>query len=279
LLVSIASAKIVLADANATVTIDVNVSQTASITVIPTTLNWTSVNTGAAGGIKNLTVKNVGSINVSQIYSYVDTLVTESARPYGSSDPKSYSAGGVIVIRNETDTKYYFAGRLEWNWTQDIPNHLWTAVTSPVSWGYVRNTSSDYVWVVGNGTAGRCNESSAQFSVETDVDLGTAATRTPDNTVSMTTSASDPNNWGYALMTSGPLLDHCVAVNTACTKVYIYKFDKRANFSGCTGANYLLSSTLTPGNTIQLSLDAWVPNGYPGGFLNQTILTVYATST
>jgi hypothetical protein len=28
-----------------------------------------------------------------------------------------------------------------------------------------------------------------------------------------------------------------------------------------------------------LSLDAWVPNGYPAGFLNQTVLTIYATST
>jgi hypothetical protein len=279
LLVSITASVSVLADANDTVTIDVNVTQTASIMVMPDTLNWTSVNTGSAGGLKYLNVKNSGSINVSQIYSYVDTLVTESARPYGSSNSRSYSAGGVIVIRNETDTQHYFAGRIEWNWTSDIPNHAWTSVTSPVSWGYVRNTSSDYVWVVGNGTAGRCNETGAQFAVETDVDLGTLATRTPINAISLTTSAGDPNNWGYGLVSTGTLAGHCVAVNTACTKVYMYKYDKRSNFTGCTGANYLQATNLVPGYTMTLSLDAWVPNGYPAGFLNQTVMTVYATSS
>ena len=279
MLVSITASAGVLADANSTVTIDVNVSQTASITVMPTTLNWTSVNTGAAGGTKYLNVKNAGSINVSQIYSYVDTLTTESTRPYGSSDPKSYSAGGVISIRNETDTQNYFAGRIEWNWTQDIPNHVWTSVTSATSWGYLRNTSSDYVWVVGNGTAGRCNETGAQFALETDVDLGTAATRTPINAISLTTSAGDSANWGYGAVTTGTLAGYCVAVNTACTKVYVYKYDKRSNFTGCTNANYLQTANLMPGNTITLSLDAWIPNGYPGGMLNQTIMTVYATST
>jgi hypothetical protein len=276
---TVITVKPVLADVNDTVTIDVNVTATASIAVYPETLNWTSVATGAAGGLKYLTVKNTGSLNVSNIYSYVDTLVTESARPYGSSDPKAYSAGGVIAIKNESAAGYSFAGRLEWNWTQDIPNHVWGAVTSPTSWGYFRNTSNDYVWVLGNGTAGRCNESSAQFSVETDVDLGTAATRTPDNTFSIITSAGDPQNWGYASITTGPLTGYCVAAKTDCSKIYIYKYDKRTNFTGCGGAFYLQSGNLVPGSTTILSLDAWVPNGYPSGFLNQTVLTVYATSS
>jgi hypothetical protein len=268
-----------LADANDTVAIDVNVTQTASIMVVPETLNWTSVATGSAGGLKYLTVKNTGSLNVSQIYSYVDTLVTEPVRPYGISDPKSYSAGGVVTLKNESAAGYSFAGRLEWNWTQDIPNHVWTAVTSAKSWGYFRNTSNDYVWVLGNGTAGRCNETGAQFSVETDVDLGSAATRTPDNTAPLTTSAGDPANWGYGALASGPLSGYCVAASTDCSKVYIYKYDMRSAFGGCTNAAYLQTANLIPGNTITLSLDAWVPNGYPGGFLNQTVLTVYATSS
>ncbi len=270
--------KTVLADVNTTVTIDVNVTTVASITVWPTSLNWTSVNTGATGGLKYLTVKNAGSINVSSIYAYVDTLTTEPVRPYGLAYSKNYSAGGVIVIANETDTKLYFAGRIEWNWTQDIPNHLWT-VTSPKAWGYFRNASNDYVWVVGNGTAGRCNESGAQFSIETNWDLGTEATRTPDNTVSLAASTDDPQNWGYADVTAGPLTGHCVAVATDCTKVFIYHFDKRNSFKGCTGSSFLQAANLVPGYTMILTLDAWVPNGYPAGFLNTTTLTIYATSS
>ena len=271
--------KPVLADVNDTVTIDVNVTQVASITVWPETLNWTSVSTGGVGGVKYVNVKNTGSLNVSQIYAYVDTLITEPVRPYGLAYAKNYSAGGVITLMNETDSKYYFAGRLEWNWTQDIPNNDWSAVTTPVSWGYFRNTSSDYVWVLGSGTDDRCNESDAQFSIESDVDLGTTATRTPANTFTMSTSAGNPEEWGYTSITTGPLAGHCVAAYYDCSKIYIYNFDKRSSFSGCSNAEYLQAANMVPGYSIILSLDAWVPNGYPAGFLNQTILTVYATSS
>ena len=266
--------KPVLADANDTVTIDVNVTQAASITVWPETLNWTSINTGEAGGVKYLTLKNAGSLNVTEIYAYVDTLITEASRPYGSADPKSYSAGGVITLKNETDSKYYFAGRIEWNWTQDIPNHDWSAVNpSPIAWGYFRNTSNDYVWVLGNGTT---NCTDGKFSIETDIDLGTLATRTPGNTFTLIPNSD--KNWGYASVTSGPLNQHCVAAYYDCSKIYIYNFDKRSNFTGCTGAEYLQAANLVPGYTIILSTDAWVPNGYPAGYLNTTTLTVYATA-
>ncbi|MFH1473658.1 MAG: hypothetical protein ABIE55_02070 [Candidatus Aenigmatarchaeota archaeon] len=278
--ITLISTTLVLAAANDTVTIDVNVTEAAAIVVIPDTLNWTSVATGQVGGIKNLTVKNAGSINVTQIYAYIDTLVTEIARPYGSSDPLDFSAGGVITLRNETDTKYYFAGRIEWNWTQDIPNHDWSALTTSdaTAWGYFRNTSSDYVWVLGNGTAGRCNETNTQFSVETDVDIGTTGTRTPTNTISITASSNDPNNWGYGSMITGPLTGHCVAVTTNCDKIFIYNFDRRSNFTDCANTDYLFAGNLTPGSTFITRVDAWVPNGYPAGFLNQTTLTVYASS-
>jgi hypothetical protein len=270
----------VLADVNDTVTIDVNVTAAAAIVVVPDILNWTTVSTGQAGGVKYLTVKNAGSINVSDVYAYIDTLITEGARPYGSGDPKDFSAGGVITLKNETDSAYYFAGRIEWNWTQDIPNHNWTAVdvVDAVAWGYFRNTSNDYVWVLGNGTAGRCNETNTQFSVETDVDIGTAGTREPDNTISISASSNDPEHWGYGSMTSGPLAGHCIAAYYDCTKIFIYNFDKRTNFTDCTNAEYLFAGNLTPGSTFIIEADAWVPNGYPAGFLNQTVLTVYASS-
>ena len=273
----------VLADANATVTIDVNVTQAASIIVVPETLNWTSVDTGQPGGVQNLTIKNSGSLNVTQIYAYIDTLEGESIRPYGSDDPTDFSAGGVIVLKNETDSAYLFAGRIEWNWTQDIPNHLWSALTTSdaTAWGYFRNTSNDYVWVLGNGTDGRCNESSAQFALETDVDIGTTDTRTPTLT-SITRDTGDAD-WGYFSVNQAPLNGACVAASWDCTKIYIYKYDMRGtapyDFNNCNNAAYLQATNLTPGYTIILQTDAWVPNGYPAGFLNQTILTVYATST
>lgn len=280
--ITVITIKPALADASNTTTIDVNVTEYSSISIWPTVLNWTSVAVGHTGGPKNLTIKNVGSINVSNMYAYVDTLSKELGRPYGSSNPKNYSAGEVITLENETDAQYYYAGRIEWNWTEDIPNHNWGNVTSPVAWGYFRNVTDDYVWVVGNGTAGKCNVSDAQFSIENVPDLGTIDTRTPPVPTNMVNNFND-SSWSYfSIDEAGPLNRYCVAVYRDCSKIYIYNFDKRGsgagNFSSCTNSDYIRAANLVPGDTTILKADAWVPNGYPAGWLNTTILTVYATS-
>ena len=277
-----------LADANATVLIDVNVTETASITVIPSELNWTGVGTGQVGGAENLTIKNAGSLNVTFIHGYVDTLDGEPLRPYGSGDPTDFSAGGVITIRNETNETYYFAGRIEWNWTEDIPNHDWQYVISPVAWGYFRNTSNDYVWALGNGTPPAadptgiyCNNTDAEFAIEDQVDIGTQGSRTPEDASITATTADAEYAYFEVDRTGSPLIDHCVAAYYDCSKVYIYKYDQRTspNFAGCGNSDYLQQANLTPGDTIQIRVDAWVPNGYPAGYLNTTTLTIYATSS
>ena len=88
----------VLADANDTVTIDVNVTQAAAITVVPDTLSWTGVSTGSAASVQYLNIKNSGSINVSSIHAYIDTLESEPSRPYGSADPSDFSAYFTIEL-------------------------------------------------------------------------------------------------------------------------------------------------------------------------------------
>ena len=256
-----------------TVTIDVNISTTAQIILLPESLSWAQVATGSAGGHKNITLKNAGSVNVSQIYAYVDTLEDESTRPYGSDNPASYAAGGVLTIKNETDSSYYFLGRLEWNWTQDIPNHVWN-VNSPVAWGYFRNTTNDYVWVLGNGTDGMCNASGAQFKIESDIDLGTAATRTPDVDGGTVETAGE---WGLFKISSTPLTGYCVAAYYDCSKIYIYNYDKRTNLGNCDNSDYLHEGQLASGSTIILRIDPWVPVGIPAGDLNTTTLTVIAS--
>jgi hypothetical protein len=273
---------------NDTVIIDVNVSSISQITLLPSTLTWVTVGAGTAGGHKNITVKNTGSLNLTQIYAYVDTLVKESTRPYGTGDPGKYSAGGVLTIRNETDNTYFYLGRIEWNWTQDIPNHNWGNVTSPIAWGYFRNLTDDYVWVLGNGTAGYCNNTTTQFAIEDNADVGTVATRTPDK-ATIALNGND-TNWTYFSVNraTSSLYQYCVAAYYDCSKIYIYKFDKRdgnlnESFAGCTGnADYLYSGSgaegpLMPGSTIILKVDPWVPYGTPAGNLNTTTLTVVAT--
>jgi len=267
---------------NDNVTIDVNVTQAASITVVPDSLNWTGIGTGGVGGIEYLNIKNSGSLNVSQIYAYVNTLETEPVKPYATGNPLSYSAGGVITLKNETDAAHFFAGRIEWNWTQDIPNHDWSNVddVDAIAWGYFRNASNDYVWVLGNGTDGYCNNTNAEFAIEYDVDLGTTETRKPEGSYAIESESSE---WGFVGITDGssPLNNYCVAAYYDCSKIYIYHYDKRTspNFASCDNSGYIQQLNLTPGYTIILEVDAWVPNGYPSGWLNTSVLTVYAGST
>jgi hypothetical protein len=284
----ISTTVIAYGNANDTVTIDVNVSSVSQITLFPDTLTWTNVDAGTNATPKNITLKNTGSLSLTDIYAYVGTLEDESLRPYGSGNPGKYSAGGVLVIRNETNTSvwpYYNLGRIEWNWTVDIPNHNWGNVTSPVAWGYFTNLTNDYVWVLGNGTNGFCNNTATQFAIEDHADVGTLGTRSPDKT---TISPDDSDgNWTYfSINRTSSVLNHtCVAAYYDCSKIYIYKFDERnsnPDFAKCANAAYLYNGggtegTLMPGDTIIFKVSPWVPHGTPSGDLNTTTLTVIAS--
>jgi hypothetical protein len=91
----------------------------------------------------------------------------------------------------------------------------------------------------------------------------------------LTTITAAPKEWAYAQITSGTLADHCIAAFWNCQKVFIYKFDKRSNFTDC--GKYLYNDWLTPGGTIILRADAWIPRGIPAGNLTRATLTIEAT--
>ena len=264
-------------DVNDTATINVSVKAVAQITVSPKILSWVDVQPGHVGGTKLLDIINTGSKNVTQIYAYVDTLQDETERPYGSANATKYAAGGVIVFKNETYDKFFFAGRLEWNWTEAISNLNTNNVNSPVAWGFFRNTSFEYVWLLGNGTDGYCNNTGAQFAIEDDVDNGTTETRTP-TTTNINRDGGDAN-WGYFSVNraSSPLYGSCVAAYYDCSKIYIYKYDKRSGFTNCGNSEYVQNVYLPPGDVHTLTLDVYMPYGIPNGVLNTATFTVYAS--
>jgi hypothetical protein len=261
----------------ATSTMDANVtiSSVSEITVSPTTLNWTNVALGAAGGAKALNVKNTGSVNVTDLYVYPDTITDEGLRPYGNGSSAAYAAGGIISISNITTAQYFFLGRLEWNWTESLQNLNTTNLDSPVSWGFYKNASQEYIWAAGNGTDGLCNNTGAQLAVSTLIDTGTMATRTPVTT-SITNSYQDAS-YSYFTVGAGPLNGYCVAVNSTCEKIYIYKYDKRAGFTQCTNSKFLTANQIAPGDIIQLNADVFVPFGLPTGELTRATVTFVAT--
>ena len=255
-----------------TATVNVSVSSKVEISILPDVFNFTSLAPGDAGPFLSFQIKNTGSVNVTNIFAYVDTLDKETERPYGTSNASKYSAGGVLLIKNETDTQPWFLGRIEWNLTYDVPN---SNLGSAVAWGYFRNTTSEYLWAVSNGT-NNCTDGT--FAIEDDPDTGSTDTRTPTATDIVNEGTSD-GYWGLFSVNraTSPLYGYCVAVYWDCTKIYIYKYDKRANFTSCSNSEYLQADYLAPNDAHNAELTAYIPLGMPYGNLSQAILTIEAT--
>ena len=264
-----------------TADVEVTVEAYAEITLNPTDLNWSNVNIGSPGGAKNLTIKNTGSVNVTNIYIYPDTLTDESTSPYASSDPQGYAAGGLITAINQTGAEqYYFVGRVEWNWTEYLTNTDLSNLSAPVSAGFFKNTSREYFWAAGANSSGDdslCNQTDAEFALDDDIDIGIIGTRTP-STVDIVHDASN-KQWGiFSVNRAGsPLNGYCVAVNRTCDKIYIYKYDKRALFASCVNSQFLNTHQLTPGQVESLTLDIFAPRGLPAGTMKQATLTFVAS--
>jgi len=275
------------------ITINVSVESVTQIRINPTSVNWTTINPGSTGGVREIDVINIGSTNVTGIYGYVDTIADESMNPIGNSSAQAYAAGGVLTLRrNETGTLHYFAGRLDWNYTRTADAiQLITLPTGAVSWGWARNASYEYVWAVVNGTPMNatdgfgCNETGTVIRMNKYDDVGNTTTRDVN---SVSTSypggwqGSTPD-WGLFSFEEGPWAGYCVAVFRNCTKIYSYKFDKRntggTNFAQCNNTQYFNTTTFIGPNEVQtINLDSWVPYGTPAGDLLQGTLTIYATT-
>ncbi len=172
----------------------------------------------------------------------------------------------------------YFNGRIEWNWTTTISNIDLSNLDDPVAWGFFKNTSTEYVWAIGNGTGGLCNNSGAQFGIDDDIDDGTQSTRTPEIT-NFDTPDNLGANWSVFSIdrTGSPLEGHCVAVHTSCTKIYIYKYDYRSEFPDCNIRGYIEDVMTPSGESEILTLDAYIPKGIPDGNMSSSVLTVFTS--
>jgi len=273
-----------------TITVDVNVLETTVINIVQDSLSWTGVTPGEETSTQTIDVKNVGSKNVTGIYGYVDTLTDETSNPTGSSNPQSYAAGGVLTLKkNNTGEDFWFAGRLEWNYTDNI--ELISLPSGADSWGWFHNTSYEYVWALAytgeqiNSTHG-CNTSNTLVTLRINKykDNGTAVTRDVSGSNSVAgTFESAKEDWGIFKFSDGPLNGYCVATYIDCSKLYIYKYDRRSTagteFGVCTNSAYLnTTEKLLPGNIQKIGLNVRMPYGIPSGNLKTATLTIFAES-
>lgn len=290
-LMALLTAPAAFAATNDTITVTVNVSSVAELTVLPSSLSWTAGNLGAVSPgtnspESNIIIKNTGSVNLTSIYLNASTLAEESANPLSTPNASAYSSAGFIMVRNSTNGTYVHAGRLEWNLSSILTNetlNIGPTVTN-YSHGWYRNSSgSDYLWKLENGTVtggpGNCSASNAAFTIKTIPETSTTMSRNlaDGNTVTCTNTAGG-SDWAVFDCNSGPLGGSCVAAHYTCTKIYIYKYNyDTSQFPACSNRRYVDSTALIPGAETSMTLFAAVPKGTPSGTAMQGTLTLLAT--
>lgn len=270
-----------------TFNVTVNISAFAEITVLPTSLSWTQVQPGTNGATKNISIKNTGTVNISTLEVMTNTITMEPTNPLDSGDASKYAATGFLIVKNRSaGVAYTQLGRLEWNLTKPLAGETLPAVESVWAHGWYRNSSeNDYLWLLENGTGGRCNETGTTFQIKTAPENATNQKRDLTTEVTNTVCGGSYVNqsgkaWGVFTCagTGNPLAGQFVAVYYDCTKIYIYNHDKTNSlFPTVSGVPYLWSEVLTPSTETYMDLIAAIPQGVPAGDTREATVTITAT--
>ncbi len=257
-----------------TTEIALNISEVASISVIPTYLEWIQVTPGTNGTPESITIKNTGSTNFTYLYASVDSFAEETTNPLFTGNPADYTAGSFLVLKNSTDTEYRFVNRMEWNYTDTLDNYVPTS--GAVSRGFFKNITKEYLWDIVDDSNNQClNTSEMTFTIKTVPDNG--ANRDMSSNTVTGTGGSNTTTWSSWTFSSGPLSGYCVAVYHDCTKIMVYQWDHNSSLPTCSDLRYIQSSTFSPGNTHVISANVYVPKGIPAGNATQSTLTITAT--
>ena len=283
-LIIIPSAKAV--NITATVTVNVNISSVGAIVVTPNAFSWTtgilgSLAPGTDSGVQTLVIKNIGSVNVSQIFMNASTVSDESVNPITTkANASGYSAAGLIFIKNTSATTYAHAGRIEWNISSVLVNETLNldSKTNNFSHGWYRNASgNEFLWKLENGTNGYCNETGTTFNIKLYPENATMLNRDLSSDLSTCGAVTAGSGWGLFTCTDGPFAGQCVATHKNCDKIYVYKYSKLlTDYPNCNNAAYLGGTIVIPGDEVDLNLFASIPKGMPAGDTKTGTLTIFA---
>ncbi|NOQ37838.1 hypothetical protein GQ472_03025 [archaeon] len=268
--------------ADDTLTVNITISSVGAIVVLPNTFTWT-LNPGedSAAGVSNITIRNTGSLNVTNMYLDTSTDADESTNPLPTGTASAYSAAGMIFVRNSTNATYYHAGRLEWNISSILAGEVLdlNSATENFGHGWYRNASgNEYLWKVENGTDGYCNTTGTVFEIKTVPENVTDFNRDLSSDLS-TCGAVSTGIWGSFVCTDGPLAGYCIATASTCDKIYIYKYNYNATYGGglCGNLAYIREDDLVPGAEDYIVIHASIPYGMPAGETALGTLTLIAS--
>jgi hypothetical protein len=272
-----------------TFNVTVNISRVAQVSIKPTWLFWNYTIPGTDAGNQTIEVKNIGSVNISDIYAWVTTNETEQANPNTLINSTDYSSGGFIVMSNDSAKQWFYVGRQEWNLTT-IPTGARTpqpsATTGSGNWsiGYFKNITNEYLWVLvnGTGTTRMCNITGTKLYMMDGTDNATTQSRDMiayDNNTATCTADASGNKWGYCTFAAGPMKDYCIGTYWDCTKLYVFRYDYRSVYgdNACGKRSYLYENGIVPAEAVTLHVRAWIPYGVPAGNTTTAIITLLGT--
>jgi hypothetical protein len=264
-----------LAD-TAPVEIYVNISSTSALSVQPSYLEFIQVPPGGNSTDKTLTVTNTGSTDFSTgVYASVDSF-NESTNPLHTNNIGNFEAGDFLVLKNATDSTFYFVNRIEWN-DSDVYSQATGKSTNGTSYGFFHNASKNYLWEIAHDRQGECLNTTAGdgmvFKIKTtnfnnDYNIGTGTTSA--------TGYANTTEWSSWNFTAGPLQNYCVAIAKNCQRFMLYRWDKNSTLPDCINTVYL-NKSLGPGGQLVLTANAWIPQGTPAGNASSSTLTITAT--
>jgi hypothetical protein len=260
-----------------TTNVYVNVSTTAVLLVDPQSLEWGAVLPGSNGTDITLTIKNGGSTAFSSgVSASVNSFAKETSDPIGSSTASSYASGSFLVLKNASDTNYYFVNRMEWNDSSSLGSIQNKNTTNGASWGFYHNKTQRWVWEICKDSNNQClnytGAGSATFKInatEGSYELGGAITSA--------TGVGNTTEWSFWTFPSGPLVSYCVAIKTNCQAFMIYRWDQNSSLSAACTTKTLLNATLPVGSSLPVTANVFLPSGIPSGVATNSTLTITAT--
>ena len=284
-----------------TAVFDISVATQAAIDINPNSTSWSSINPGNYTEPVDFRLENIGSVNITEIWA--DTT-NPSSNPFGTDNPTAYDVGNFIQISNDSGSNYYFVDNLDFNGTR-LPYA--TYPSSNVAQGRFRFGEQEYFWAVVNQTApnipGGCASSpaggggtSTTFYISSFPHNRTATGDTTLTDNSVVVQNNTAGTWGMGNLpaitgltnSSSTTTGYCVAVNSACTQVRIFKYQKYIgsdptdDTGRCTTDSGLYVATgtnaIAPGAGFNIKIRAAVPFGVSDGSLTTGTLTLKATS-
>lgn len=270
------------------VTININVSQTVSIDVTPSQVNWTQLNVGETGTPEYFTVTNVGSVNITALKA---NITSDSSNPYGTGSPSNYNAGEFVLLNSSSYGFFYVAKS---NWNETIPG----GVTAPDDFtegngtgyfGMIRTSSDgdvgqDYYYFTNRTAAsGDCLTGSGELYIGLlPKNVSSSGTTDFSSAANFETVTLDSSGIGNVSRAGFEFDYYCVAVSAECSEVTLFRWYSDLDTSGgCSNDVDFYDGTtpneLNPGENTWFWLEPKIPNGVPDGDVAQGTLYIIAT--